>query len=618
MTAEQLKLLEARLWTAADELRQGSDLKSSQYATPILGLIFLRFLFIRYKKALPEIQAEFNLLVGGRAEQPERDIAIAKLGFYLPETARWDYLSALPESVGCGQSVKNAMDLLEKENPALADTLPKDDYLSLDDGTDQAILSRLLRIFSDIPEDVEGDLFGKIYEYFLAEFARTESQGGGEFFTPPSVVQLMVEIIEPYKGRVFDPACGSGGMFVQSKNFVERRKRELHDDDTIDLYVEGCEKTGDTVRLGKMNLLLNGIRGDIKQANTYYQDPFGALGKYDFVLANPPFNVDEVKLDAVKNDARFNQFGVPQNKSAVGGKGKSGKDADTVPNANYLWINLFASSLNDTGRAGLVMANSASDARHSEADIRKNLVRAGMIEVMLTLPKNMFYTVTLPATLWFFDKKKANRDTPPTVLFIDARNIFRQIDRAHRDFTPEQIQNIATIARLYRGENNRLVELLDRYRAEMTDFLAQTAQKHLEIAAPKQALADFVASGSEKKNDLARLERALAAVEAEHKTLADRADYFKNHIAWLTERFPDGKYADVTGLCKAASLADLEEQDFSLNPGRYVGVVIEDDGLTADEFRAEMHAAHAELAELHAQANALELAISQNFKLIGG
>lgn len=328
-------------------------------------------------------------------------------------------------------------------------------------------------------------------------------------------------------------------------------------------------------------------------------------------MANPPFNVDEVNLDKVKDQKRFNEYGIPQNKTKNTGKKKD--NPNTVPNANYLWINLFATSLKPTGKAALVMANSASDARNSEADIRQNLVRSGVIDCMLTLPKNMFYTVTLPATLWFFDKSKAGSE--PKVLFIDARNIFRQIDRAHREFTEEQIQNIATIVRLYRGETDRLTALLAKYEAQAIEFSNQAfvQQKVVEkLRAEKPSETLTPSEGFTTTKQMKQWEKQLEEAENGYKALLAKQHYFEAQIAWLNERFPAGVYEDVTGLCKAATLAEIEEQDWSMNPGRYVGVVIEEDGLTEEEFLAEMKERHKALNALNAKAIDLSDLINKN------
>jgi type I restriction enzyme M protein len=601
MTPEQLKLLEDSLWKAADKLRVDSGLKASEYATPILGLIFLRFASIRYNRYKAEIEKEFNSQKGSRMQQSIAEIALAKCGFYLPREAEYEYLLNLPEQEDIARAIKNAMELIEKYKPELQDSLPKDEYFKLYTQDDRSLPKTLLKIFADIPEEAGGDVFGKVYEYFLAEFALAEGQGGGEFFTPTSVVKLMVEVIEPYKGTIFDPACGSAGMFVQSSYFVDRRREELHDNDTKDLMVYGTERTPETVRLARMNLAVNGLRGEIKHANSYYEDPYDSYGRFDYVMANPPFNVDDVNLDRVKDQRRFKEYGIPQNKTKSSTKGN--KEVNTVPNANYLWINLFATSLKPTGRAALVMANSASDARNSEADIRQTLIKSGVIEGMLTLPKNMFYTVTLPATLWFFNKAQAG--TEEKILFVDARNIFRQVTRALREFTEEHVQNIATIFRLFRGENHRLTELLDHYRAQAADWKAKASAQHAEVEKLKQLTPDA-------EKDKKRWEKQVEEAEKQHKELEEKQRYFEGHIQWLSERFPKGMYEDVTGLCKAATLAEIAEQDWSLNPGRYVGVVIEEDGLTEEEFIAEMKNRHATLEELNARAKELEELIQNN------
>jgi len=616
MTGEQLKDLEDNLWQAADKLRADSGLKANEYATPILGLIFLRFASIRYNRVKPEIDAELKAQgKDSRLQQTVDEIAIAKCGFYLPEEAQYDYLLNLPEEADIAKAIKEAMEQIEKYKPELLDSLPKDEYFKLYTPDDRSLPKTLLKIFADIPEDATGDVFGKVYEYFLGEFALAEGQGGGEFFTPTSVVKLMVEVIEPYKGTIFDPACGSGGMFVQSSYFVDRRREELHDTDTKDLMVYGAEKTSETVKLARMNLAVNGLRGEIKTANTYYEDPYKSYQRFDYVMANPPFNVDDVNLDKVKEQQRFNEYGIPQNKTKQTAKKDKAKDVNTVPNANYLWINLFATSLTSTGKAALVMANSASDARNSEADIRRNLVKSGVIDCMLTLPKNMFYTVTLPATLWFFDKSRTG--TEHKVLFIDARNIFRQIDRAHREFTEEQIQNMATIVRMYRGENERLTELLDKYKTQASYFEKQAKKQLIKVDQLKEEKPEFLEESKAGDREIKRWEKQVEEAEKQYKDLHDKQLYFEAQIQWLTERFPNGVYEDVTGLCKAATLAEIEEQDWSLNPGRYVGVVIEEDGLTEEEFLTEMNLRHLTLNELNNKAHQLENLIAENLKSIG-
>jgi type I restriction enzyme M protein len=610
MTADQLKELENTLWQAADKLRVDSGLKASEYATPILGLIFLRFASIRYNRIKPEIEAVLEAQKGSRMQQSEAEIAIAKCGFYLPKEAQYEYLLALPEEKDIAKAIKHAMEEIEKHKPELLDSLPKDEYFKLYSAEDRTLPKSLLKIFANIPEDATGDVFGKVYEYFLSEFALAEGQGGGEFFTPTTVVKLMVEVIEPYKGTIFDPACGSAGMFVQSSYFVDRRREELHDNDTKDLMVYGAERTPETVKLARMNIAVNGLRGEIKPANSYYEDPYNSYQKFDYVMANPPFNVDDVNLDRVKNQTRFNEYGIPQNKTKSAAKKGKEKDVNTVPNANYLWINLFATSLKPTGKAALVMANSASDARNSEADIRKNLVKSGVIDGMLTLPKNMFYTVTLPATLWFFDK--SNAGTEHKILFVDARNIFRQVTRALREFTEEHIQNIAIIFRLFRGESERLTSLLNKYKAQ-TDNFAQQAAAHLKaVEQLKKERPENTMDSKAEERDVKRWEKQVEEAKKQYKTLHDKQLYFEEQILWLNERFPNGVYEDVTGLCKAATFDEIAEQDWSMNPGRYVGVVIEEDGLTEAEFLAEMSERKHSLNKLNMRSVDISALIDQN------
>lgn len=450
MTNEQLKKLEKDLWDSANSLRAYGGLKAADYAVPVLGLIFLRFAENKYSHYEPEILKEYEAEKGTRLERSIDAIALSKCGFYLPDFARYDYLLNLPGDESLAKKLREAMEGIEKyQDDKFKDVLPKEAYFDIEKKKDD-ILPQLLKTFSDIPKNATGDIFGKIYEFFLGEFAMSEGQKGGEFFTPTSVVRFIVEVIEPYAGKIYDPACGSGGMFVQSATFVKEANHDLND-----IYVYGQEYMGETARLAKMNLMVNNIRGEITETNSYENDPYEGLGKFDFVMANPPFNVKSVKESTVKNDERFYKYGLPKN------KGKNTNDS--ITDANYLWISLFATSLNDKGRAGFVMPNSASDAGNSEYEIRKKVVDSGIVDCMVSMPSNMFLTVTLPATLWFFDKQKVNSDRKDKILFIDARNTYHQIDRAHREWKEEHIQNLTAIVRLYRGENERYVELVGRY-----------------------------------------------------------------------------------------------------------------------------------------------------------
>lgn len=578
MTDKELKKLKDNLWHSADMLRAGAHLAANKYGQPILGLIFLRYADILYKQHKAEIEAKYNERKGTRREKSLKEISIEVCGFYLPPEAYFDAINDAPDDANKAILVKNAMQAIEDNNDKMAGVLPKEVYGQLVPEEEPELLSKIVRVFKDIPEDIGIDLFGEIYEFFLGSFALAEGKDGGTFYTPASVVRYMVEVMQPTSGgdkKILDPACGSGGMFVQAARFMHRHN--THAEDTLKFRCYGVEKEPDTVKLAKMNLLLNNVRGDITEANSFYSDPYDAVGNFDYVMANPPFNVDEVVYDRVKDDVRFNTYGLPRNKTKASGKKESDKK-ETVPNANYLWISYFASALNETGKAALVMANSASDAGKSEYEIRKKMIEEGVISQMVTLPSNMFASVTLPATLWFFDKAKARTDRKDEILFIDARNVFTQVDRAHRKFSDEQVKNLGIISRLYEGDTQAYAALLAEYREAMA-------------AAPE------------------------TAEDKEEKTKA----YYQAHIDWLTERFPDGVYCDVVGLCKVAKLDGEDgiiDQDYSLNAGRYVGVVIEDDGLTAEEFKAEMLALNKKLETLNTEASVLESLISDKLKTL--
>ena len=570
MTPQQLKQLEDNLWHSADMLREGAHLAANKYGQPILGLIFLRYADILYKQHRTAIEAEYNRHAGTRTERSMKDIAIEQCGFFLPECARFDTINNAPDNAQKALLVKQAMEAIERENRSMEGVLPKEVYGQLVPDEEPELLSKIIRVFKDIPEDISIDIFGHIYEYFLGNFALEEGQGGGAFYTPASVVRYMVEVLRPEPGdkKFLDPACGSGGMFVQAARYMHNHNRSLNGNrEMMKFRCYGVEKESDTVKLAKMNLLLNNVRGEITEANSFYADPYNAVGAFDYVMANPPFNVDEVAVDRVLTDPRFNTYGVPRNKTKSAKKASDKRE--TVPNANYLWIGYFATALNATGKAALVMANSASDAGGSEQEIRKRLIEDGIISQMVTLPSNMFSTVTLPATLWFFDRAKTRKDE---ILFIDARQIYTQIDRAHRAFSDEQIRNLGMISRLYEDSAN----------------------------------ADYAATGVPAFWELVH-EYQRDGKEAEAK--------------WLLERFPDGLYHDVVGLCKVAKIDGedgIADQDWSLNAGRYVGVVIEDDGMTADEFRCEMQSLHAQLADLNTQAAATMAKIEQNLKELFG
>jgi len=517
--------LEKNLWDAADQFRANSGLKAQEYSGPILGLIFLRFADVSFAAQRAKLEkAGASSRRGSRVDDPAA--YHADNGLYLPPDARFEHLLTLPEAANVGARVNEAMREIEKHNEQLKGVLPK--TYNLFTGT---LLKELLKKVSEIPATVDFDAFGRIYEYFLGEFARTEGQKGGEFYTPVSIVRLLTEVIEPFHGRILDPACGSGGMFVQSARFVAEHQKNP----AAELAICGVEKTDETGRLCRLNLAVHGLEGDIRHGghvNSYYDDPHDATGQFDFVLANPPFNVNAVDKERLKDmvgEGRRFPIGLPRS-----------------DNANYLWIQLFHSALNATGRAGFVMANSASDARSSEQDIRQKLIESRSVDVMVAVGPNMFYTVTLPCTLWFLDKGKAQSKRSDTVLFIDARHIFRQVDRAHRDWTPAQVGFIANLVRLYRGE------------------------------AP-----DYTHGGDE--------------AEAKLKEVFGKKP----------------KYVDVAGLCRAATLAEIDAQGWSLNPGRYVGVAAGEE-VSDEDFKEQLQALNEELETLNAQARELEQIISGN------
>ena len=522
---EATQTLEKRLWDAADQFRANSGLKSQEYSTPVLGLIFLRFADARFTAQRDKLdKAGASARRGSRVDEPDAYIAEGIL--YLSKEARFDHLLNLPEAENIGAKVNSAMRDIEKHNPKLAGVLPKTYNLFT-----STLLKELLKKVSEIPASIEYDAFGRIYEYFLGEFAMSEGQGGGEFYTPSSIVRLLTEVIEPYHGRILDPACGSGGMFVQSARFVSEHKKNP----ASELSVHGIEKTDETGRLARLNLAVHGLEGDIRHGgnvNSYYDDPHTATGKFDFVLANPPFNVNAVDKERLKDQVgpkrRF-PFGLPN-----------------TDNANYLWIQLFYSALNEKGRAGFVMASSAGDARSSELEIRQKLIEAKAVDVVVSVGGNMFYTVTLGCTLWFFDKAKGVTDRADKILFIDAKKIYRQVDRAHREWTPAQIGFLANLVRLYRGE----------------------------------AL-DFTLGGDE----------AFAKLE---ETFGKKP-----------------KFADVPGLCRAATLKQIEVQGWSLNPGPYVGVAA-GEAVSDEDFKEQLETLNEELETLNAQARELEQTIAAN------
>ncbi len=535
---EHIEAIEKRLWSAADTLRANSNFAANEFFLPVMGLVFLRHAHWRYLAVKDEVLASLPVRGGRRREPTKEDFSVKGAVFLRPE-AQFDYLVALPDSANRAAAIIRAMESIEADYETLRGVLPKEEYNELDN----EILGQLLRKLD--PEELKhmsGDVFGRIYEYFLTQFAGTKAHDGGEFFTPVSLVSFIARVLDTDSGIVLDPACGSGGMFVQSARVVERRKGNPAEK----LTFYGMEKNATTIRLAKMNLAVHGLEGDIQKAITYYEDPHELVGKADFVMANPPFNVDEIDAEKIKGDPRL-AFGLP----GVNDKGK-------VSNGNYVWISYFYSYLNATGRAGFVMAAGAESAGRADALVRRKLVETGAVDVMVSIRSNFFYTRTVPCVLWFLDRAKESGDRRDRVLMLDARNVYRKVTRKINDFSPEQEQNLVAIVWLYRGET-------DRYKA---------------------LLADYRRTGR-----------------------GDAAD-------WLEERFPGARYRDVEGLAKAVSRAEIAANDWSLTPGRYVGVAETDDG--GEDFPAKFAALHAELRKLDAEAAELSRKIDANFQELMG
>lgn len=696
MQGKQLRKLEAELWRAADQLRANSKLTASEYSMPVLGLIFLRHAYNRFQKVKIEVEKDLPVHPQrGKRPLTKKDFE-EQNSMFLPEQSQFDYLVALPESADIGEAIDNAMKLIEDEYDNLKGVLPKNFSIFSKD-----LLRELLRIFNkEVLQKAEGDLFGKIYEYFLGKFAMTGAQEGGEFFTPMSLVQTIVNVIEPDHGIVFDPACGSAGMFVQTGYFIE--SEGLKPAEKVTFY--GQEKADLNTKLAKMNLTVHGLEGNIQEGNTFYEDKQDMVGRADFVMANPPFNVDGVDKakDAVKKDPRLlldGKVNLPKN-----------------DNANYLWIQYFYNYLKPTGRAGFVMASSASDAGHSEKDIREKLVKTGAVDVMMAIGNNFFYTRSLPCTLWFFDRDKEKDEAKKDkVLMLDARKIYRKVTSKVNDFSPEQLQNLICIVNLYRGNTKKFVSTVKSYLQTSSDLAKETAETITELQKQfkktHQLIVDFAVKLAESdkrtqgfaeslvfddfeivetlQNDLIKNAKAAIAIEnhlepiaqacknlrkqqdklikqlldaistavkeyqlsktaawkelnlpkdrqtglkeqldqlkalqqqlsgnpdEEEPGLLHETEYFYKQAHWLTSRFPDGIYTDVEGLCKVVSQADIEAKDWSLSPGRYVGV----DTTTDDDFDYEerLNEIHIELDGLNDEAIALANAISGNFKTV--
>lgn len=602
-----IRKLESELWESADLLRAGSKLTSNQYCMPVLGLIFLRYAFSRFKLVEAEILKDRPVRNGQVLPVEESDFA-SRSALFLPLEAQYAYLVDLPENISAagltnrnsqvmnslGEVVNNAMELVEEQSEQLSGVLPKDYTMFSDE-----LLAELLRIFNNSAlDDVGGDVIGRIYEYFLNKFAKNIAQDDGVFFTPKSLVKMIVSILEPKEGVLLDPACGSGGMFVQTGDFVEHAGMLANN--TMTFY--GQEKVEYNAQLCLMNLAVHGLSGVIKsgdEANTFYHDAHNLDGCCDYVMANPPFNVDKVKAESAQNAGRL-PFGMP----AVN-KNKE------VSNANYLWISYFYSYLNEHGRAGFVMASSATDSQSKDKDIREKLVRTGHVDAMISVGNNFFYTKSLPCSLWFFDKGK-QEELRDKVLFIDARNYYTVVDRTLNEWSEWQLKNLNAIVWLYRGEADKYQNLLSQYRQELGNQLsfserAQQLETDLQNARAEAKEKAAQAARKDKKRIETEYQDIIQGIEQKLTVVKE--------ALWLTEKFGDGVYADIPGLCKAATLEEIEQKGFSLTPGAYVGVApAEDDGV---DFHERMTEIHKELLELQAESDRLMETISKNWEEMG-
>ena len=601
-----IRKLESELWESADLLRAGSKLTSNQYCMPVLGLIFLRYAYSRFKLVEAEILKD-RPMRGGRVLPVEASDFASRSALFLPREAQYAYLINLPKNIAdanltnwngepmtsLGEAVNNAMELVEQQSEQLAGVLPKTYTMFSDE-----LLAELLRIFNNSAlDEVGGDIIGRIYEYFLNKFAKNIAQDDGVFFTPKSLVKMIVNVLEPTQGVLLDPACGSGGMFVQTGDFVEQARMRANN--TMTFY--GQEKVEYNAQLCLMNLAVHGLTGVVKsgdEANTFYHDAHNLEGCCDYVMANPPFNVDKVKAESAQSAGRL-PFGLPSvNKNKE------------VGNANYLWISYFYAYLNEHGRAGFVMASSATDSQGKDKDIREQLVKTGHVDVMVSVGNNFFYTKSLPCSLWFFDKGKreALRDK---VLFIDARNYYTVVDRTLNEWSEWQLKNLNAIVWLYRGELDKYQALVDEYAETLAsrDFpavLAKLEEKKTQLnAQAKEEIAQ--AARKEKK--------MIEAVYAESMDGLEELIQTAKEAVWMTEKFREGEYADIPGLCKVATLEEIEAKGYSLTPGAYVGVApTEDDGV---DFHQRMTEIHQELRSLQEESNRLMETISKNWEEMG-
>ncbi len=627
--AVDIRKLETQLWESADLLRSGSKLTSNQYCMPVLGLIFLRYAFSRFKKVEAEILSN-RPMRGGRQMPVEAADFKAKSAIYLPREAQFDYLVNLPEDVtsmgllnaeghtmnSLGEVVNNAMELIEQQTQTLKGVLPKDYTVFAN-----SLLKDLLRIFNnDALDDVGGDVIGRIYEYFLSKFSKAVAQDDGVFFTPKSLVKMIVNILEPKSGILLDPACGSGGMFVQTGDFVNAEEG-MGANSKMTFY--GQEKVEFNARLCQMNMAVHGLAGNIKsgdEANTFYKDAHNLVGSCDYVMANPPFNVDKVKATVTEEAGRL-PFGMP-----------GVNNAGEVSNANYLWISYFYAYLNEHGRAGFVMASSATDSSGKDRDIREKLVNTGNVDVMVSVGNNFFYTLSLPCSLWFFNRGKSE-ELKDKVLFIDTRNYYTVVDRTLNEWNEWQLRNLNAIVWLYRDETERYKALIKYYWATLGDFVEEhdtyafhqtdmTFEKALGACetykfAVEQNKKDFETAikNTRKRKEKQQLKEQLAEIE---QTLAKTNEIITamTEATWLTSKFGlEGEYQDIAGLCKIATREEIAEKNYSLTPGAYVGVAeAEDDGV---EFAPRMREIHDELAKLSSEANVLMAEILKNLDELG-
>lgn len=625
-----IRKLEAELWESADLLRQGSKLTSSQYCMPVLALLFLRYAYSRYKMVEAEI-LQNRPSRGGRVMPVEPSDFAAKSALYLPREAQFDYLVNLPDNIvaaglknkdgqeinSLGEAVNNAMQLVEDQSEQLTGVLPKTYTMFADD-----LLRELLRIFNNKTiDEVGGDIIGRIYEYFLSKFAKAVASDDGVFFTPKSLVKMLVNVLEPTQGVMLDPACGSGGMFVQTGDFVNQAG--LNANTQMTFY--GQEKVEYNAQLCLMNMAVHGLNGRIisgDEANSFYHDAHNLAGRCDYVMANPPFNVDKVKAESASAAGRL-PFGLP----GVNQKTKE------IGNANYLWISYFYAYLNDHGRAGFVMASSATDSANKDRDIREKLVRTGDVDVMVSVGNNFFYTLSLPCSLWFFDRNK-HADIRDKVLFIDARNYYTVVDRTLNEWTEWQLRNLQAIVHLYRGEKEKYQQLLtdyDKFIDEAVAALKEQGEPFSELIDEdtrghflglmgwiNNAGHDYTELKQRVENQIDQTKMCIKSAETQIekrkvKAMRQAGEAFCNVLSdiltiineheWLKEKFGDGEYHDVLGLCKIATIQEIEEKNYSLTPGAYVGVAEqEDDGV---DFHERMTEIHAELAQLNKEANVL-------------